>query len=271
MDELVSRLAQQVGSKYYGKYRGFVSDNKDPEKRGRLKLLVPSLLGDQATTWALPCVPFGGLAGQGWFVIPEVDAQVWAEFEEGDLRRPIWTGTFWQTSDDVPDDASRDEPTMRLLATPSGHALELDDADGQETVTLHHKTGAELTIDKNGTLSVTDAKGGSLVLDANAEKVTVEDTNGNKLTMSSDGTTVEDGNGNKIELGSAGVKLSAMQIVLDGQTVQIGGQGGEPVLKGQSFLTLFSTHTHTVAAFGPTSPPVPQGVETTLSTAVTTK
>ena len=62
------------------------------------------------------------------------------------------------------------------------------------------------------------------------------------------------------------------QIVLDAKIVQLGGAGGEPVIKGASFLTLFATHVHTAAGPGsPTTPPMPQGESTTLSTTVLTK
>ena len=43
---LVQTLRNQ---RTYGKYRGFVVDNADPDRRGRVKVQVPALLGDQAT------------------------------------------------------------------------------------------------------------------------------------------------------------------------------------------------------------------------------
>ena len=75
--------------RYYGKYRGFVIENKDPEKRGRLRVSVPSILGQATTYWALPCLPFGGLLDQGLFLVPKISSQVWVEFEEGNCRHPI--------------------------------------------------------------------------------------------------------------------------------------------------------------------------------------
>ena len=92
LEETLIRLARLIDEKRYGKYPGIVTDNKDPQKRGRLKLLVHSVLADQDTDWALPCLPYGGAAQQGMFMVPEVDAPVWVEFEEGDIHRPIWVG-----------------------------------------------------------------------------------------------------------------------------------------------------------------------------------
>jgi len=269
MEEMIRRLAQEVRSKRYGKYRGFIADNADPEKRARLRLVVPSVLAETETGWALPCLPFGGLADQGLFLVPEIGAQVWVEFEEGDISCPLWTGTFWQTEDDVPEEAALAEPTTRLLKTPSGHRLQFDDAAGEERFILHHPSEAEIEIDSNGTIALTDANGAKVTLDAEAGELLIEDANGNSVNLTSSGTTVEDANGNKVEMAASGVTVKGGQIVLDGSQVMLAGAGGEPILKGQSFLTLFMTHVHPTGV-GPSGPPVPQGEASALSTKVLT-
>ncbi len=270
MEETLIRLARHIDEKHYGKYRGIVTDNKDPQKRGRLKLLIPSVLADQTSDWALPCLPYGGAAQQGMFMVPEIDAQVWVEFEEGDIHRPIWVGTFWQQESDVPEDAAREEPTTRLFQTTSGHILQFDDEAGEEQFRLFHPADAEILIDKNGTISLRDTSGATVTLDADASEILIEDANGNSMLMSSSGTTVEDANGNKIEMGSSGITVKGQQIVVEGSQVLLGGQGGEPVIKGQSFLTLFATHMHP-HPLGPTGPPVPQGEMSSLSSTVMSK
>jgi hypothetical protein len=272
-DDLISDLARRVRDKYYGKYRGLVASNKDPAQLGRLQLRIPSVLGTELTDWALPCLPFGGTAGLGWFVIPEQDAQVWVEFEEGELRRPIWVGTFWQRNGDAPADAQKTPPTTRLLQTAAGHILQFDDEDSKEHIRLHHAGGAELLIDENGTIMITDQAGNTITLDADQEQISIADTNDNAITMSATGIKIEDGNNNSIEFAPSGVTISsAGPLVLDANIVQLGGAGGEPVIKGASFLTLFATHVHTAAGPGsPTTPPLPQGESTTLSTTVLTK
>jgi len=269
MDELISQVARQTAEKRYGKYRAFVTNNKDPEKRGRLLLKVPSVLGDDDSDWALPCLPFGGGAGYGLFLVPEIGAQVWMEFEEGDVQRPIWVGTFWQQGGDVPADASRDEPLTRLLQTPGGHILQFDDESGKEKFRLHHPSGAEVLIDQDGVIALTDATGATLTLNAKDGKILIEDANGNSLIMSGTGTTVEDANGNVIEMTPSGVTVKGQQVVIQGSQVMLGGAGGEPVIKGSSFLTLFATHVHPTA-MGPSGPPIPQGEMSALSTKVLT-
>lgn len=270
MEELLQHLARQVQNKYYGKYRGFVSDNNDPDQLGRLKLTVPSVLGNTVTDWALPCLPFGGLADQGLFIIPEVGAQLWVEFEEGELSHPIWTGTFWQQNGDIPSEAAKSPPTTRVLKTPSGHVLQFDDESGNEQFRLHHPAGTEMTIDSQGTVLLTDANGAKVTLDVASNQIEVEDASGNKLTMTSSGTTVQDANGNKIEMSAAGINVKASATVtVEGSAVMLGGQGGEPLIKGTSFLTLFATHIHPTGV-GPSGPPIPQGEMSSLSTKVMT-
>lgn len=269
MNDLSVQTAQAQAATYYGKYRGFVTDNKDPEKRGRVRTRVPSVLGGAETGWALPCLPFGGLADQGFFMIPELGAQLWVEFEEGNLSHPIWCGTFFQTTSDVPKEVIADAPTARLIKTPTGHLLHFEDKEGKEQITLHHMAGAELLMDEKGSLAITDKGGATVTIDADASEITISDTNGNSLLMSSSGTKVTDSNGNVVEMTANGVKVKGQQIVVEGTQVMLGGAGGEPVIKGQSFLSLFMTHVHPTGV-GPSGPPIPQGEMSSLSTKVMT-
>lgn len=272
MEETVIRLARHIDEKRFGKFRATVVDNQDPKKRGRLRLRIPSVLADQTSDWALPCLPYGGFDQQGMFFVPDVEAQVWVEFEEGDISRPIWVGTFWQQESDTPKDAAKEEPTTRMIRTSSGHILQFDDEQGEEQFRLYHPADAEMIVDKNGSISLTDPTGAVLKMDAESSEITVEDANGNVMTMNSSGTKVVDSNGHVVEMAAAGITAEAPKIVLKGSQVHLGGEGGEPVIKGQSFLSLFATHIHTVAPVvgGPTSPPIPQGEMSSLSTTVKT-
>lgn len=269
MDEPIRQLVTRSQEQFFGKYRGLVVDNQDPESRARITVRVPSVLGaEMVSHWAEPCLPFGGLADQGLFLVPEVGAQVWVEFEEGNVNRPIWTGTVWQQTGDAPSEAADRSPNMRQLKTPSGHSLSFDDTEGEEEMRLYHPADAELKIDPEGTVSVTDAAGATLTMDASASSIEVSDANGNTLTMESSGITVSDASGNEIKLEAGGVTVSSSATVtIEGAMVNVGGAGGEPLIKGTSFLSLFATHMHTCTAPGaPTSPPIPQGEFSSLST-----
>jgi uncharacterized protein involved in type VI secretion and phage assembly len=79
----------------WGKYRGAVIDNRDPLAMGRLRALVPAALGEAASGWAMPCMPYDA-PQTGLSMLPPPGARVWIEFEQGDADRPIWSGCFWR-------------------------------------------------------------------------------------------------------------------------------------------------------------------------------
>lgn len=89
------------GGRFYGKYRGLVVENVDPEQIGRVLVQVPDVLGELPSSWAMPCVPAAGIQA-GCFIVPPIGSQVWVEFEQGDPDYPIWTGGFWGLVADVP-------------------------------------------------------------------------------------------------------------------------------------------------------------------------
>lgn len=90
--------------KFWGKYRATVLNNVDLEKRGRLMLSIPDVLGLIPSTWAEPCVPLAGPTGppMGVYIVPPIGAGVWVEFEQGDPNYPIWVGCRWGTQSDIP-------------------------------------------------------------------------------------------------------------------------------------------------------------------------
>lgn len=95
--------------RYWGKYRGFVVDNQDPRRMGRVRVRVPEILGREIVTdWAATNPKYGGLPETGDFVGLDIGAAVFVEFESGDVNRPLVTGTWWAH----PKDASPDPPAL---------------------------------------------------------------------------------------------------------------------------------------------------------------
>lgn len=99
-------------SQWFGKYRAFVRDNHDPERMGRLRLEISTVLGsgrENWSEWAAPCLPYGGIDDCGMFLIPEEGATVWAEFEGGQAEYPIWSGVWLAKSNpaEQPEESKR--------------------------------------------------------------------------------------------------------------------------------------------------------------------
>jgi hypothetical protein len=109
-----------VRRRFFGKYRGTVVINIDPMGQGRLMVSVPDVLGLFLSSWALPCVPFTGIAS-GFYVVPLIGSRVWVEFEQGDPDFPVWVGGFW----DVPREISP-VAEASTVAAPAGPVIDIE-------------------------------------------------------------------------------------------------------------------------------------------------
>ena len=85
-----------MGNQYFGKYKAVVCDIKDPEKRGRIRVNCPAVLGTSKSPWCEVCVPVA-YDGGGDFCLPSLGETVWIEFEQGNPSKPIWVGGWWST------------------------------------------------------------------------------------------------------------------------------------------------------------------------------
>lgn len=141
-EEIILRLLEHIESRFYGKYRGKVTDNADPLNRGRVRAKVPEVAGDVDLGWATPCVPYAG-ADKGAFVIPEVDDGVWIEFEAGDPSRPIWTGSWWGDGD-IPNDPGGSQATTQTKIFKSANGLIIDLDDSAQEIKVSDKNGSNL-------------------------------------------------------------------------------------------------------------------------------
>jgi phage baseplate assembly protein gpV len=126
-DPLLQDLMDLVRSRFYGKYRGVVTDVD--ESTMRIKASVPSVLPTGGTGWCMPCVPYAG-PQVGVLMLPEVGSGVWIEFEGGDVSYPVWVGMYWHTGE-IPSQASA---TVKSIVTAAG-SIAMDNNAGSITLT----------------------------------------------------------------------------------------------------------------------------------------
>jgi uncharacterized protein involved in type VI secretion and phage assembly len=126
---------------FYGKYRGVVSDNRDPLMLGRVRAKVQDVFGDNESGWALPAMPYAGKS-VGLFLIPPTNASVWIEFEHGDPDYPIWTGCFWAQGE-LP--ATPAVAEMKVLKTDAA-TITLNDLPGVGGITIETTDGKKITM-----------------------------------------------------------------------------------------------------------------------------
>jgi uncharacterized protein involved in type VI secretion and phage assembly len=146
------------GPPFFGKFRGKVTDNRDPLMLGRVRAKVPDVFGDNESGWAMPALPYTG-NGVGLFLIPPTDASVWIEFEHGDPEYPIWAGGFWAQGE-VP--ASPAVAEMKVLKTDAA-TITINDLPGAGGVTIETQTGMKIKIDTSG-IEIDNGMGGSIKL-----------------------------------------------------------------------------------------------------------
>lgn len=122
--------------RYFGKYRGTVLNNRDPERRGRLIVAVQDIYKKgQDPPWALPCLPYVG-KDVGLYLVPPEGAWVWVEFEQGCPDDPIWSGGFWALDECPARDKGKEQaPALKLLKTAQA-SIAIDDSAGSITITL---------------------------------------------------------------------------------------------------------------------------------------
>lgn len=157
---------------FYGKYRGTCINNVDPQQMGRIQAIVPDVSSLLLTSWALPCVPMTGKQ-QGVFMVPQLGAGVWIEFEQGDPDYPIWTGGFWGSAAEVPALALAPPPIPPgqnvVMQTTGQTTLVLSDSAPTPIsggVVLKSPGGASIVVNDSG-IYIQNGKGAKITLVGN--------------------------------------------------------------------------------------------------------
>ncbi len=151
--------------RYYGIYRGTVVNNVDPLQTGRIMAIVPDVSGIVPTTWAMPCVPLAGKQ-MGTFMVPQIGAGVFVQFEAGDPDRPVWTGGWWGSAAEVPALALAGVPgdPNIVIQTTLQNAIVVSDLPGPTGgIMLKSTTGATIIVNDTG-IYIQNGKGASIVM-----------------------------------------------------------------------------------------------------------
>ena len=153
-------------SEFGGLLRGFVADNNDPLKLGRLKIRIEAAYGSQPVDnlpWAWPCFPYGGMPEMCAYAVPEVGAGVWVMFQnkdgQPDTTYPVWLGV-WQAQNETPSEVkgvSEDAHFYKELKTTSGHYVLFCDKPGEEFIEIKDKDGSYVLM-KDGNIEIHAAK-----------------------------------------------------------------------------------------------------------------
>jgi uncharacterized protein involved in type VI secretion and phage assembly len=197
-DVLTERLPHGYGGRFYGAYPALVTDLKDPDGIGRVKVSLPwspdgSDTGYEA--WARVATLMGGNDRGTWF-IPDSNDEVLIVFAGGDPRHPYVIGGLWNGKDATPhqmDNGGNND--IKKIKSRSGVVITLDDTSGAEKFIAETPGGQRVTL-KDG-----------------AGAVEIEDSNGNSIKLESAGITITASA--KVTINAGTVALSAGMVTVD--------------------------------------------------------
>ncbi|MFE3200658.1 phage baseplate assembly protein V [Embleya sp. NPDC055664] len=127
-----------------------VVDNLDLTGAGRVQIRYAWLPGVEP--WARVCATVAGNGSGVWFM-PQPNDEVLVAFRNGDVREPYVLGGLWTMTSRPPAALPTDSITKRVIRTPVGHEIAIDDL--VQKLTLSHTLGHSIEIAADGiTLSV---------------------------------------------------------------------------------------------------------------------
>ena len=204
MNDANRRLLQKIE----GVVVGVVTNNKDPDNKGRIKVKIPILTEEVESDWIRIATLMAGKE-RGSLIIPEVNDEVLLAFHMGDISKPFVIGCLWNDKEKPP--AGKDDKNnVRKFVSRSGHELTFNDKQGDESVSIVTKKGLKLElIDKQDTIKLQDKAGthGVTIKGGNSGEIEIK-TGSTKVTINSKGeATVE--SMSKLTLKSTEVAIEA--------------------------------------------------------------
>ncbi|MFN8750864.1 MAG: phage baseplate assembly protein V [Betaproteobacteria bacterium] len=195
---LLQRAATGLGGRWYGVFPALVTDIKDPDGQGRVKITLPwapDPSGSRYEAWARLATLMGGNNRGSWF-IPDTNDEVLVAFEGGDARRPYILGGLWNGSDQAPESMDgAGNNFKKVLRSRNGVKVTLDDQNGQEKLILETPGGQKVTL-KDG-----------------PGAVEIQDSNGNSVKLETSGITVNASA--KVTINASQVAISAGMVTVD--------------------------------------------------------
>jgi len=248
--------SRSTDKRYYGVVEGLVTDNADPDREGKVRVMFPWFDASTVSEWCRILQPYAG-NGYGTFFVPEIGDEVVIGFGHGDMRLPIVLGGVYNGRDKPP--THRDAATdQKLIRTKGGHQIVLDDSNNGHAVTVTTIGGHTVDLDDQGSAVTVKTSGGqSVTLDDGAGSITVKTSGGQSITLDPGG----------------GVTISAAQVTIDATDISLGQGAMESLIKGTTFIGLFNAHVHpisliTMSTLTPTPPILPPEVLSLVSKTV---
>lgn len=177
----------EAGGFVKGVALALVTQNKDPEGLGRVKVRYPWHSKTAESDWTRIAGPMAG-NGRGTMFLPEVGDEVLVVFEREDMRFPYVLGALWNGKEKPPESNANGKNDIRVIKTRKGHVLLFDDNSSKGRVELKLNDGKKLAIDDDG-ITLDDGSGNRLAIDSKGGAMTIQAAT--KLTLKAPSISVE--------------------------------------------------------------------------------
>jgi uncharacterized protein involved in type VI secretion and phage assembly len=193
---------------------GIVTNNRDPDGMGRVRLNFPWRNETKESDWARLATLYAG-NGRGTVFYPEVNDEVLVAFEQGDINHPYVIGGLWNGRDNPPEANSDGKNNIKKIRSRSGHEIIFcDDSDTKkEKIEIHSSAGHTVILDDaagSEKIEITDKTGSNkIVIDSVKNSISVESS----LQLNLKSTAIEIEGTASLTLKSSGILTMQGSIV----------------------------------------------------------
>ena len=184
-------LLTEVKSVFDIEHEGFVEDNNDPEKLGRIRVRIPMWedIPTEYLPWCIPSLPYflGNSRNTSMFSVPEIGTQVKIYFSNRDKYHPNYKGTSL---------SRRNKSTLFDEDYPNTYGF-VDSVLNffkvnkvKKEIKLQHSTTTNLVIDSNGDFSANHHDGSNFKLGASGLDIVTPSVNIDGVLTVSTGKSV---------------------------------------------------------------------------------
>lgn len=214
--DLLSNDRENPEGKIQGVAVGIVTDIKDPEKMGRVKISLPWRGEEGQSYWARVATFMAGNE-RGSFFLPEVHDEVLVAFDRGDIDHPYVIGALWNGKDKPPETNEDGKNNIRKITSRSGHEFIFDDnaEEKKEKVEIHTNAGHTVLMDDaqgKEKIDIQSKAGHKIVLDdaSGGEKIEIADKSGsNKIVIDTMKKAIAVESGMEIKIKSTKIAVEA--------------------------------------------------------------
>jgi phage protein D len=201
---------------------GRVTNNKDPDNLGRVRIKYPALGDETEGAWARIASPSSG-KDRGLLMMPQVDEEVLIAFEHDDPRKPFVLGSVWNGKD-TPGDLVQTDGSFVLQSDQKTNVKSKDQISVKSDKEMYVETKGELSQKSKDKITLAadseiNAKSKKIVINSDVD---IELSANSKVTISAHGKLTIKGDAGVDVQGAGGISLQGAKISLSAAKISLG-------------------------------------------------